>query len=360
MKKTVVEIRGKYAAVLSENGCIERIRNNNYVIGQEVDSEMKTNNKKIAVLAAAACLALILGIGASAYYIPVSYVSVDVNPSLEYKLNSFERVISVKGVNDDGTQLLEAIGKDSIINKPVDEAVTATVEELVEQGYLDGEDAEVVITTSANNMEKAEVMATELEQAANQVCENNNCCFGTDCEAVGKERVKEANELGVTPGKLRLVEKLIESSADPDSVDKEEWLNKSVKEINSQINENSQNGNSNSNANNGNTNSNADTNTNGNTEKNGNATTSVTEADAANGNTNSGSGNQNSGKSSANSYSNANAYGSTCVPDTSCVCSTNTAGETCEPSTSRTGTGNAQSGENAENGNSDSQNGNGK
>ena len=37
--------------------------------------------------------------------------------------------------------------------------------------------------------------------------------------------------MGVTPGKLNLVEKLQASATDPDDIDIEEWLAKSVKEI---------------------------------------------------------------------------------------------------------------------------------
>lgn len=43
--------------------------------------------------------------------------------------------------------------------------------------------------------------------------------------------VAEARELGVTPGKLNLVEKLQASATDIEDINVEEWLTKSVKEI---------------------------------------------------------------------------------------------------------------------------------
>lgn len=69
-------------------------------------------------------------------------------------------------------------------------------------------------------------------------------------EAVGKEKAQEAKELGVTPGKLKMVEKLQSSTSS--SINRDEWLNKPIKEINSAIKENRQhdkdkNNNSNSN-----------------------------------------------------------------------------------------------------------------
>ena len=45
------------------------------------------------------------------------------------------------------------------------------------------------------------------------------------------ERVEVARELGVTPGKLNLVEKLISSSDGSESINLEEWLDKPVKDI---------------------------------------------------------------------------------------------------------------------------------
>ncbi|NLT48775.1 MAG: hypothetical protein GXX92_10240, partial [Clostridiales bacterium] len=59
-----------------------------------------------------------------------------------------------------------------------------------------------------------------------------------ESEAVGLERVKEAEQLGVTPGKLNLVEKLVKSSPVPEEIIIEEWLDKPVKEINKLIKEN--------------------------------------------------------------------------------------------------------------------------
>src|SRR5665647_1597296 len=104
MKSVVVEIHKKNAILLSDNGCIIKRQNKNYRIGQEVEiiMENRSNYKKIAAYAAAACFILVVGAGFLTYYTPSTYVSFDVNPSIEYTVNMYDRVISVKGVNDDG------------------------------------------------------------------------------------------------------------------------------------------------------------------------------------------------------------------------------------------------------------------
>lgn len=105
---------------------------------------------------------------------------------------------------------------------------------------MDSEEGVIVITTSSKNSERAKELAETLENIVNEVCKENNYAVTVNAEAIGAERVAKAKELGVTPGKLNLVEKLIESSEDPDSVYLNEWLNKSVKDIMAEIKQNKQ------------------------------------------------------------------------------------------------------------------------
>ena len=239
MKAVITEIRGKMAVLLSDDGRITKIKNKGYELGQEVDF-MKTNSnfKKAVTFAAAACFLLISGGSVFAYYTPSSYVSLDVNPSIEFSVNIFDRVIKITGVNDDGTEIINEISIDNLKNKNIADAVNLIVDEISKEGYLESDDAGIVISTSSEDMDKADELAQKLEDSATEACEENNAKVTVTAEAVGKKRVDEARELGVTPGKLNLVEKLKESSEDPDSIDVNEWLNKPVKEIMAQTKEN--------------------------------------------------------------------------------------------------------------------------
>ncbi len=184
---------------------------------------------------AAACAACVLGsavVGAYAYFTPVSYVSLDVNPSIEYSLNTFDRVLSVKGVNDDGKIVLEKIELTSLKNKAIDQAVRETISAIAEQGYfLKDTEGGVVIAVSGNQQEKSEKLSAQLKAAVKRVAEEEALDIEVESMAVGEARVQEAKRLGVTPGKLNLVEKLKESAQNADDIDIEEWLNKSVKDI---------------------------------------------------------------------------------------------------------------------------------
>lgn len=238
MKGIVIEINNDQAAVLSDNGAVVRIKNKNYKTGQVV--KMKEN--KMNFIKKAGSIAAVLAItaaGSFAYAAPATYVSLDVNPSIEYAVNTFGRVLSVKAVNDDGEVITTEL---DVKNVNISKAVKVTIDKLREGGYItDDEDAGIVITISAKNDEKAEELAEELEEETKEYVEEIGETAEVEAEAVGKERVEEARTLGVTPGKLNLVQKLVKSTEGiegAEEIDMEEWLDKSVKEINKAIKEN--------------------------------------------------------------------------------------------------------------------------
>ncbi|MDF2541827.1 MAG: hypothetical protein K0S47_1545 [Herbinix sp.] len=235
MKAVIVEIKDGYAAVLSDEGCILKVKNNNYEIGQEITMDQKkvVITKKLAVMAASAAMFVTLcGVGTWAYASPYSYVSLDVNPSIEYTINRFDRVIDVNAVNDDGSDILDLVNVEQLENKTIQDALDQTIEQIADEGYFDGEtEGGIVIATSGKDPEKAEELAEELQQSATQTISEHGDEVQIETISVGLERVEEAHTLGVTPGKLNLIEKLQASAADPDSIKIEDWLNKPVKEI---------------------------------------------------------------------------------------------------------------------------------
>jgi hypothetical protein len=243
MKAVVVEIKDNFVAALTDDGCIIRMRNHHYIIGQVIQVEKKVSKiRKIPKAAVAACIVMVLGLlglGAYAYATPTTYVSLDVNPSIEYSLNMFDRVLSVKAVNDDGTEILKQVNLENMSNKTIDEAIKLTIKEISEEGYFDGEaEGGIVITTSAKDLKRAAELAEHLKESADEELSENDKEADVEAQAVGKERVERARALGVTPGKLNLVEKLQKSADNPEEYDTVTWLNKPVKEIMKEIKKN--------------------------------------------------------------------------------------------------------------------------
>ncbi len=295
MKSLVVEIKGKFAAVLSDDGSVIKVRNRNYAVGQEILLEKaayqpKDGNesglllkekekgmimnklhltKKLAVCAACVVILLLCsGTVAWAYTSPYSYVSLDVNPSIYYTLNRFDQVINVKAVNDDGKIILEKIKIAGLKHKSIEKAILTTVERISKEGYFTRNntqavtgsaieipnstnteakvitgsaisiDGGIVITVSSGNAKLSHGLVKDIRKTVKDFVKENKENVEVEVSSVGLERVKEAKELGVTPGKLNLVEKLKQSAADPNSINMEEWLDKPVKDIMKEIKKN--------------------------------------------------------------------------------------------------------------------------
>lgn len=105
----------------------------------------------VYALAAAMCLLLLFGVGwHNLYGTPISYISVDVNPSIELGINRYGRVVEAEAYNEDGRQVLQSL---SLKNKPYVQAVGSLLEKEVYQGYL-GENATLVFTIISDSPEE--------------------------------------------------------------------------------------------------------------------------------------------------------------------------------------------------------------
>ena len=116
MKAAVLEIKNKYAAVLTKDGRVERIPDRGYTVGQETEMPKKSiiySGAFRTIAAAAALFIVITGLGITGYRRNLkeyAYVTVDVNPSLEYAVNAKRKVLKVSALNADAvTEAIEAM-----------------------------------------------------------------------------------------------------------------------------------------------------------------------------------------------------------------------------------------------------------
>jgi len=241
MGACIVELRGRYAAVLTEGGQFMRIRNRGYSVGQTVrltEAQAKpTPNMRLRALTsvAAGLLFLILG-GFKGYQMPVGVVSLDVNPSIEYSINLFDRVLSVCGVNEDGQTLLEGMDTASLNNQPVGDAVEQTIDALRDSGYLEQDsENDVVLAASSYSTQHAERLAEQLKGRVARAGDLTILSF-----SVSREEVEQAHSLGASAGKVRIVQQLGQSNQAGKDFNEKDWLNKPVREILEQTQEQTQ------------------------------------------------------------------------------------------------------------------------
>jgi len=232
VKAVVVDIKGKYAVVLDKQGCFKKIRNSGQLrVGYEIEipqGSFISFGKLTKVASVAAVFVVVLGLsyGVHSYRIPYSYVNVDINPSIEITTNIYDRIIKVEGLNEDGKKLVEG---GSYINKRIENGVGLVLEAAVKEGYIKQESYNtVVFTVSSKDEEKVDNIQKSLKDTVSQELEAAGAETEVLIEKVKPEKRAEAESQGVSPGKLNLINKLIEVNPEAQVDDLKE---KSVKEI---------------------------------------------------------------------------------------------------------------------------------
>ena len=110
-----------------------------------VHTALHRRKKLLLRRAALACsIVLVVGmVGLFSYFTPASAISIDVNPSLELKLNIYSRVIEASAYNQDAAQLLEQV---DLSNLRYTDAIEKLMDSAAMVPYLsDGADVEVTV-----------------------------------------------------------------------------------------------------------------------------------------------------------------------------------------------------------------------
>ena len=120
--------------------------------------------------AMAACLAVLLlggGVLVQQAHAVTSVVSLDVNPSIELRVNSREKVVSCQALNDEATAVLADMdGGRDLKGVKADVAVNAIVGSLVRCGYLDTLSSAILISVEDKDQARAQRLQQELTSVA--------------------------------------------------------------------------------------------------------------------------------------------------------------------------------------------------
>jgi hypothetical protein len=183
--------------------------------------------KKNIALALSVGVILSLAGGGYAYAkAPIAYVSMDINPSVELGVNAFDKVVSVEAYNEDGKKILEGT---NLLNSNVNDAVSTVISNSISDGYIKADgSSSIEITTSTDKESVATELDDSLKKAAEETLSDNKVEAEIESEKVTLARRDEARKLGITPGKLNLIQKLQE--LDP-TISVEDYKFSSVKDI---------------------------------------------------------------------------------------------------------------------------------
>lgn len=146
MKYLVMECYTSYAILLDEEGRFVKAANMNYQVGQElenpvlmhenVESPLKNILADVITVVAsiAACILIFFGFNYYRYYLqPYSAITLSINPEVKIQVSRKGTVTGIKGMNEDGVDLIEGYngkGKDKLT------VTDELIDRAIDMGYL--------------------------------------------------------------------------------------------------------------------------------------------------------------------------------------------------------------------------------
>ena len=135
-------------------------------------------------------------------------VSLDVNPSIELKVDNDEDVISVNGLNDDGKKVLEGM---DLEDTDLEVAVNAIIGSMLKHGYINEMANSILLSVSGVEGYDADALETKLANEVNALLKNG-AVLSQNVSNADDKLVKLADEYGITVGKAALIQEIVKNS----------------------------------------------------------------------------------------------------------------------------------------------------
>ena len=179
----------------------------------------KTIKRKWTTLVAA-CLAVMLLGGGGLFYqqanAVASVVSLDVNPSIELKVNRSEKVLVCTPLNEDAKAILSDMGNGADLKgAKLDVAVNAIVGSLVRNGYLNSISSAIMISVEDKDTARAEKLQRELTSTVDGVLQTSESRASVLTQTLTQDAglTQQARENNISTGKAALVNRVLALNA---------------------------------------------------------------------------------------------------------------------------------------------------
>ena len=183
--------------------------------GTVISMETKKTTKRRWTSLIAACLAVML-LGGGLFYqqanAVASVVSLDVNPSIELKVNRSEKVLVCTPLNEDAKAILADMSNGADLKgAKLDVAVNAIVGSLVRNGYLDSISSAIMISVEDKDAARAEKLQCELTSAVDGVLQTSEAKASVLTQTLTQDAAREqqARENNISTGKAALVNRVL-------------------------------------------------------------------------------------------------------------------------------------------------------
>ena len=187
--------------------------------GTVIPMTTKKTTKRRWTSLIAACLAVML-LGGGLFYQQVnavaSVVSLDVNPSIELKVNRSEKVLVCTPLNEDAKAILADMGSGADLKgAKLDVAVNAIVGSLVRNGYLDSISSVIMISVEDKDTARAEKLQRELTSTVDGVLQTSESRASVLTQTLTQDAglTQQARENSISTGKAALVNRVLALNA---------------------------------------------------------------------------------------------------------------------------------------------------
>ena len=177
-----------------------------------VMEKKKTNPWLMRAAGIAAALLLCAGVGIgyhlySTRYAVASTVSLDVNPSIEIRVNEKERVLSVNPKNEDGRTV---VGDMDFSGSSLDVTVNALIGSMLRSGYLSELSNSILISVDSSDAAKGSALKDRLAGEISGLLQTDSFSGAVLSQTVTPDTAlqKLADQHGISLGKARLIEEI--------------------------------------------------------------------------------------------------------------------------------------------------------
>lgn len=196
MNKTglVLKVERNRATLLTNTGEFVKVAfsKNLPKIGETYSGDVKKEKNYLKYLTAAVALFIVFlsgGGAAYAYYTPVATIQVSINPSIELKINRFDKIIKYTPINADGVTLLQNL---KLKNKNIDDALTLVVDEAKKDNFIKDNYNELGKTISVTISAKGSDKIIKLDKFQEYIAQNK---INTKIDDNGKKTNQEFTDI---------------------------------------------------------------------------------------------------------------------------------------------------------------------
>ncbi|MGD9559642.1 MAG: hypothetical protein AB7V55_03440 [Oscillospiraceae bacterium] len=213
LRRTVDALpRADFEAIKSAS--VSPMEKPDYITRQEEGRARRPVRRLVAMAACAVCLAAAV-FGGSWYWqfaMVDALVDIDVNPSYDITVNRRSQVLAITPMNEEAKQVLE--GR-NYKGWDIEDAIFTLFSDLPSHGFMDTGEPTVLVSVSGRNEARATALREQVSQTIGNTLMGSPASPTVITQTYNHNNAlqKRAAEYGISPGKMYIVDALLEKGA---------------------------------------------------------------------------------------------------------------------------------------------------